>query len=85
MTDTAQLAPMIRGDIRDGLVDDETSQPSITVEIRDVYGKPTVYPMDDAARTFADIAGTTTLTDMTLKRIKLLGYHINVTQRKIEI
>jgi hypothetical protein len=58
---------------------------TITVEIRDVYGKPTVYPMDTAARIFADIAGTTTLTDMTLKRIKALGYHINVTQRKIEI
>lgn len=60
-------------------------KPSITVEIRDVYGKPAAYPMDEAARLFADIAGTTTLTDMTLKRIKLLGYHINVTQRKIEI
>lgn len=63
----------------------EPTQPTITVEVRDVYGKPTVYPMDTAARIFADIAGTTTLTDMTLKRIKLLGYHINITQRKIEI
>jgi len=62
-----------------------TQQPSITVEIRDVYGNPTVYPMDEAARLFADIAGTTTLTSATIKRIKALGYHINVTQRKIEI
>lgn len=63
----------------------ESTKPSITVEIRDVYGKPTVYPKDAAARTFADIAGTTTLTDMTLKRIVALGYQINVEQRKIEI
>jgi hypothetical protein len=63
----------------------QQQQPSITVEIRDVYGKPIAYPMDTAARLFADIAGTLTLTDMTLKRIKALGYHINVTQRKIEI
>jgi len=61
------------------------NQPTITVEVRDVYGKPIAYPVDTAARIFADIAGTTTLTDMTLKRIKALGYHINVTQRKIEI
>jgi hypothetical protein len=58
---------------------------AITVEIRDVYGKPIAYPMDTAARIFADIAGTTTLTDMTLKRIKALGYQVIVTQRKIEI
>jgi hypothetical protein len=64
---------------------DYTTQPTITVEVRDVYGKPIAYPMDTAARIFADIAGTLTLTDMTLKRIKALGYHINVTQRKIEI
>jgi hypothetical protein len=61
------------------------TRPTITVEVRDVYGRQTAYPMDTAARIFADIAGTTTLTDMTLKRIKALGYHINVTQRKIEI
>lgn len=63
----------------------DAPEQSITVEIRDVYGKPIAYPMDTAARIFADIAGTLTLTDMTLKRIKALGYHINVTQRKIEI
>ena len=63
----------------------ESTKPSITVAIRDVYGKPAAYPMDEAARIFADIAGTTTLTDMTLKRIVALGYQINVTQRKIEI
>jgi hypothetical protein len=67
------------------MTDTTLTQPSITVEIRDVYGKPTVYPVCGTAKTFADIAGTLTLTDMTLKRIKALGYHINVTQRKIEI
>jgi hypothetical protein len=63
----------------------DAPEPSITVEIRDVYGKRTVYPVCGTAKTFADIAGTTTLTDMTLLRINSLGYQINVAQRKIEI
>jgi hypothetical protein len=63
----------------------DAPKPSITVEIRDVYGKRTVYPICDTAKTFASIAGTTTLTDPTLLRINSLGYQINVAQRKIEI
>lgn len=62
-----------------------TAPLTIRIELRDQYGKQVAHPVCDTAKTFAAIAGTTTLTDMTLKRIKLLGYHINVTQRKIEI
>ena len=34
----------------------------ITVQIRDVYGKATCYPVDTDAKRFASIAGTKTLT-----------------------
>ena len=48
----------------------------ITVEVRSVYGRDTIYPADDAARAFARIAGTTTLTVPVLKEIIGLGYEI---------
>ena len=48
----------------------------ITVDVRSVYGKETIYPVDAAARTFASIAGTTTLTKDTLRGVFALGYEI---------
>jgi hypothetical protein len=56
---------------------------SITVKIRNVYGEDKVYPVSDEARLFASIAGTTTLTDNTIARIKQLGYAIRVEQQTI--
>jgi hypothetical protein len=49
---------------------------SIAIEIRDVYGKPTVYPLDTAAKHFAAIAGTKTLTRDTLLNVLGLGFAI---------
>jgi len=48
----------------------------ITVEVRSVYGRDTIYPVDAAARAFASIAGTTTLTVPVLKQIIGLGYEV---------
>ena len=48
----------------------------ITVEVRSVYGRDTIYPADDAARAFARIAGTTTLTRDAIREIARLGYTI---------
>ena len=48
----------------------------ITVEVRSVYGRDTIYPVDDAAKAFAAIAGTTTLTVSVLKQIIGLGYDV---------
>ena len=48
----------------------------ITVEVRSVYGRDTIYPVDDAAKAFAAIAGTTTLTVPVLKQIIGLGYEV---------
>ncbi len=59
-----------------------TAQLTVRIELRDVYGKQTAYPVCDTAKTFADIAGTKVLTDQTLMRIAALGYTIITTQRE---
>lgn len=58
------------------------TQLTIRIELRDQYGKQVAHPVCDKARTFADIAGTKILTDMTLMRIAALGYTIITTQRE---
>ena len=50
----------------------------IKVEIRSIYGRDTVYPACPDARRFADIAGTKTLSNDTLRLISQLGYEIQV-------
>ena len=51
---------------------------SITVEIKDVYGSRVVYPACEAAKSFARIAGTKTLTPAALREIEALGFGIEV-------
>ena len=48
----------------------------ITVRVREVYGHAKYYPECDDAKVFASIAGTTTLTEQTLRRIMKLGYKV---------
>lgn len=48
----------------------------ITAELKSVYGQLKVYPVCAAAMTFAEIAGTKTLCQSTLRQIKRLGYEI---------
>ena len=55
----------------------------ITVEVRSVYGRDTIYPVDDAAAAFAAIAGTTTLTVPVLKQIIALGYEVRYARPTI--
>ncbi len=55
---------------------------TIRIELKDQYGKQVAYPVCDNAKSFADIAGTKVLTDMTLMRIAALGYTIITTQRE---
>jgi hypothetical protein len=47
---------------------------TIQIEIKRVYGNVVAYPICDKAKLFASIAGTSTLTAATLKRIQSLGY-----------
>ena len=51
---------------------------AITVQIKNVYGTETIYPVCEKAKLFAALAGTKTLTLQAIAQIKLLGYSINV-------
>ena len=56
----------------------------ITVKIKSVYGEEKVYPVCPDAKTFANLAGTRTLTLGTIEQIKRLGYKVElVTQSKL--
>lgn len=55
----------------------------ITVRIANNYGSRVVYPVCKCAHTFAELAGTTTLTDRTISLIKSLGYTIDVQQETL--
>ena len=63
----------------------KSPQPTIRVEIKDVYGVRTVYPVCENARTFALIAGTKTLTRDTLRHVKDLGYAVVLAQPVLEV
>ena len=56
----------------------------ITVEIKDVYGSRVVYPACEAAKAFARIAGTKTITPAALREIEALGYAIEVKSQGLE-
>jgi hypothetical protein len=48
----------------------------IQIEIRSQYGNTLAYPMCQAAKLFARIAGTKTLSSQSLKDIQALGFDI---------
>jgi hypothetical protein len=50
----------------------------VHVRVMDVYGRRVVYPVCDKAKVFASIAGTTSLTDTTLRCMRKLGYVLHV-------
>ena len=51
---------------------------SIQVEISNNYGREAIYPVNEAAITFAKIAGTKTLKMDTIAKAKKLGYTVEV-------
>ena len=57
---------------------DQDIKPVITVRIKDVYGNQMIYPVCDAAKVFARLAGTKTLTQDTLRCIRQLGYEVEI-------
>lgn len=57
----------------------------IHVQVRTVYGRPSIYPANDAARTLARIAGTETLTPHALRLAKELGHVVHeIVQPRLE-
>jgi hypothetical protein len=56
---------------------------TITVAVKDVYGKQTIYPVCYAAHTFAALTGCVTLTRAAMKHIEHLGYTVVIKQREL--
>lgn len=58
---------------------------TITVQIREVYGSPKVYPVCAKAKQFAALVGTKTLTLDALTKISALGYTVMLDGDKYEL
>ena len=54
----------------------------VHVRVTDVYGKRVVYPVCERAKVFASIAGTKTLTEVTLRCIQKLGYTLHAVPQE---
>jgi hypothetical protein len=55
------------------------------IEVKEVYGNKTMYPVNDQARLLARIAGTKTLTASTVILAKQLGFVFEIVQPTITI
>ena len=55
----------------------------ITILRKDQYGRWVYHPVCDKAKVFANIAGTKTVTLETVRRIKELGYKINIQHEEV--
>ena len=51
---------------------------TITISVKNVYGRETIYPACKQSAFFAALAGTKTLTDDALRLIRAAGYDIVV-------
>jgi hypothetical protein len=57
----------------------------IIITAKEVYGERKYYPVCEAAKLFAEIAGTKTLTKATLYKIKDLGYAVEFAPAEVTI
>ena len=55
------------------------------VEVKEVYGNKTIYPLNEQAKILAQIAGTKTLTPLTVELAKKLGFHFEVIHSYSEV
>jgi hypothetical protein len=58
---------------------------NIQVEIKNVYGVRSVYPVSDTAKLLARLAGTKTFTPSAIETIKQLGYTVSVVQPVVSL
>ena len=57
----------------------------ITIELKWQYGNCAFYPLCETSKRFAQIAGTKTLTQDSLRIIKAMGYEIIQTTKEIAL
>ena len=55
----------------------------VQVKITNNYGNSLVYPMNETARLFCQIAGTKTLTETTINNARKLGFEFKVTTERL--
>ena len=53
---------------------------TITVSVKSVYGRQTIYPVCEQAKLLASLTGNKTLSQADISTIKALGYNITVEQ-----
>ncbi len=58
---------------------------TILVQIKNVYGKETIYPACEKAKAFCDMLGTKTIPADRIKYIKALGFTINVQPNSVAL
>jgi len=56
---------------------------TVEVEIRSVYGNQLIYPANEAAQIFAQIAGKKTLDKSDLNLIRALGFEVEQVFQKL--
>ena len=56
---------------------------NITVRVTNNFGNRAIYPVCNDAQTFAELAGTKTLTDETIRLVKDLGYEVQIQQQAL--
>ena len=56
----------------------------VEITLQNNYGKDKAYPANKSAHLFAAIAGTTTLTQYTLKIAEQLGFEIRVARAEVK-
>lgn len=54
----------------------------ITVEVRNVYGRETIYPVCADGKVFARMVKQSTLTRQDIEMIRQLGYNVEVQQQE---
>ena len=60
-------------------------KPTVQLKVKNNYGNQALYPHNEAARTFAKIAGTKTLTLDTVKQIMALGYEVEYIHDEVVV
>ncbi len=55
---------------------------AIVVTTRNVYGQDKIYPVCEHAQMFAELAGTKTLSDHSIRVIKKMGIRISLEELK---
>ena len=56
----------------------------VEVEVRNVYGVPTVYPVNEQAKLLAEMVGTKTLTHKTLAMAERMGFSVVTVAKPVD-